>query len=151
MAIQVRNGELLLAKWCLVDRLGDDCALTAHPGMKGLQVIDEHGEHLRPGANIPRTGASGTCPAQHHDSSLHPHLGALRGPSYGASQDQAFGDGTTNMLRRLRIGVGGASGTGSPTIEQLKRLGVGEIVAIDDDYIEDRNLNRITFATAKHA
>jgi hypothetical protein len=72
-------------------------------------------------------------------------------PAFGASQDQAFGEGTTRKLRRLRIGVGGASGTGSPTIEQLKRLGVGEIVPIDDDYVEDRNLNRITFATAKHA
>tara|TARA_R110000787_G_scaffold2782_3_gene10874 strand:- start:25702 stop:27108 length:1407 start_codon:yes stop_codon:yes gene_type:complete len=72
-------------------------------------------------------------------------------PTFGASQDQAFGEGTTRKLRRLRIGVGGASGTGSPTIEQLKRLGVGEIVPIDDDYVEDRNLNRITFATAKHA
>ncbi len=72
-------------------------------------------------------------------------------PHYGASQDQAFGDGTTRMLSRLRIGVGGASGTGSPTTEQLKRLGVGEVVPIDDDYVENRNLNRITYATAKHA
>jgi ThiF family/Prokaryotic homologs of the JAB domain len=72
-------------------------------------------------------------------------------PAFAASQDQAFGDGTTRRLRRLRIAVVGASGTGSPTIEQLMRLGVGHIVPIDDDFVEDRNLNRITFATAKHA
>lgn len=71
-------------------------------------------------------------------------------PVFGASQDQAFGEGTTGRLRRLRIAVVGASGTGSPTIEQLMRLGVGHLVPIDDDFVEGRNLNR-TFATAKHA
>ena len=71
--------------------------------------------------------------------------------AFAPSQDQAFGDGTTRRLRRLRIGVVGASGTGSPVIEQLLRLGVGHIVIIDDDFVEDRNLNRILFATAAHA
>jgi len=72
-------------------------------------------------------------------------------PEFGASQDQAFGEGTTRLFQRLRFGVVGASGTGSPTIEQLKRLGAGHIVAIDDDVVEERNLNRITFATKWHA
>jgi hypothetical protein len=40
----------------------------------------------------------------------------------GAAQDQAFGEGTTRQLQRLRIAVAGASGTGSPVIEQLVRL-----------------------------
>lgn len=56
---------------------------------------------------------------------------------------QAFGEGTYNILKRLRIGVIGCSGTGSPTIEQLVRLGVGEIVLIDPDNVEVKNLNRI--------
>jgi hypothetical protein len=56
---------------------------------------------------------------------------------------QAFGDGTYNRLKKLRIGIVGCSGTGSPTIEQLMRLGVGEIVLIDPDAIELKNLNRI--------
>ena len=68
-----------------------------------------------------------------------------------ASQDQAFGEGTTARLSRMRIGVIGASGTGSPHIEQLVRLGVADLVVVDDDFIEDRNLNRIIFATAAHA
>jgi hypothetical protein len=76
---------------------------------------------------------------------------ADEGPAFAASQDQAFGEGTTSRLKRLRIGVIGASGTGSPVIEQLLRLGVGHVVPIDDDFIEDRNLNRILFATAAHA
>lgn len=70
---------------------------------------------------------------------------------FGASQDQAFGEGTTKRLRRLRIGIVGASGTGSPVIEQLMRLGVGHLVLVDDDDLEDRNLNRIIFATAEDA
>lgn len=78
-------------------------------------------------------------------------LGSGSDLAFAASQDQAFGDGTTRRLRRLRVGVIGASGTGSPVIEQLMRLGVGTIVPIDDDFIEDRNLNRILFATASHA
>jgi len=40
----------------------------------------------------------------------------------GAAQDQAFGEGTTRQLQRLRIAVAGASATGSPVIEQLVRL-----------------------------
>ena len=43
----------------------------------------------------------------------------------------------------------GASGTGSPTIEQLVRLGVGEIVIIDDDEMEERNVNRILNSSMK--
>jgi hypothetical protein len=70
---------------------------------------------------------------------------------FGASQDQAFGEGTTRQFRRLRIAVVGGSGTGSPTIEQLHRLGVGHLVLVDDDLVEDRNLNRIIFATASDA
>lgn len=72
-------------------------------------------------------------------------------PAFAASQDQAFGDGTTRQFRRLRIGIVGASGSGSPTIAQLVRLGTGHLVIVEDDFIEDRNLNRILFATASDA
>jgi tRNA A37 threonylcarbamoyladenosine dehydratase len=68
----------------------------------------------------------------------------------GAAQDQAFGEGTTRQLQRLRIAVAGASGTGSPVIEQLVRL-VGHLVLVDDDRVEHRNLNWITFATTDDA
>jgi hypothetical protein len=73
------------------------------------------------------------------------------GPSFGQSQDQAFGEGTTRQMRRLRIAVIGGSGTGSPTIEQLMRLGAGHLVIVDDQGIEDRNLNRIIYATKDDA
>lgn len=63
---------------------------------------------------------------------------------------QAFGKKTTEMLQHLKIGVIGCSGTGSPTIEQLYRLGVGELFICDPKIVKDYNLNRILGTTAKH-
>jgi molybdopterin/thiamine biosynthesis adenylyltransferase len=56
---------------------------------------------------------------------------------------QAFGEGTYSLLKKLKIGVIGCSGTGSPVIEQLVRLGVGKLVLVDPDKVELKNLNRI--------
>lgn len=64
---------------------------------------------------------------------------------------QAFGKGTISALQNLKIGVVGCSGTGSPTIEQLKRLGVGELVLVDPDYVDFLNLNRIINSTLSDA
>lgn len=60
---------------------------------------------------------------------------------------QAFGAGTTNLLRNLSIAVVGVSGTGSPIIQALARLGVGKLVLIDPDIVEEKNLNRIIGST----
>ncbi len=73
--------------------------------------------------------------------------GSVEVPSFVASHAQAFDIGTIKRLQRLSIAVIGASGTGSPTLEQVVRLGVGEVVAVDDDHIEDRNVNRILNST----
>jgi hypothetical protein len=64
---------------------------------------------------------------------------------------QMFGDGTTDLLARLSVGVVGASGTGSPVIEMLARLGVGRIVIVDPDAAEHKNLNRIWGSTRADA
>ncbi|MGY5352003.1 ThiF family adenylyltransferase [Wenyingzhuangia sp. IMCC45533] len=56
---------------------------------------------------------------------------------------QAFGSMTVNQLKSMKIGVVGCSGTGSPLIEQLVRLGVGELVLVDNDVVEEKNMNRI--------
>ena len=72
-------------------------------------------------------------------------------PSFTASHAQIFDEGTIERLRRLSVAVVGCSGTGSPVIEQLFRLGVGEIVLVDDDHIEDRNVNRILNSTMEDA
>ena len=64
---------------------------------------------------------------------------------------QAFGAGTVQFLRQLRVGVVGCSGTGSWVIEMLSRLGVGRLVLIDPDRIEAHDLNRIVHATSADA
>jgi hypothetical protein len=68
-------------------------------------------------------------------------------PSFAASHAQAFDEGTIERLQRLSIAVIGCSGTGGPVIEQLMRLGVGELVIADDDHMEERNINRIPNST----
>ncbi len=64
---------------------------------------------------------------------------------------QAFGEGTVSKLRSMTAAVVGCSGTGSPVIEQLVRLGIGKIIMIDPDTIEKKNLNRIYNSTIKDA
>jgi len=56
---------------------------------------------------------------------------------------QTLGPGTINILKNLKVSVVGCSGTGSPVIEQLIRLGVGTLVLVDPDRVEFKNLNRI--------
>jgi len=51
----------------------------------------------------------------------------------------------------MAIAVVGCSGTGSPLIEQLARLGVGRLVLVDPDHVEEKNLNRIVNATREDA
>jgi len=46
------------------------------------------------------------------------------------------------QLFRSRVGVIGCGGLGGYILEQLARLGVGHIVAIDADVFEEHNLNR---------
>ena len=64
---------------------------------------------------------------------------------------QTFGKGTFELLRRMRIGVVGCSGTGSVIIELLARNCIGNLVIIDPDTVEEKNLNRIVNAKKKHA
>jgi len=60
-----------------------------------------------------------------------------------ARQAAAFGKPFVRNMRSLRIGVVGASGTGSPTATLLKRGGVGELIFLDPDALAKSNLNRV--------
>lgn len=64
---------------------------------------------------------------------------------------QVFGKQTIALLSKMRIGIVGCSGTGSPVIEQLKRYGVGELVLVDPDFVDKLNLNRIIGSTLNDA
>ncbi len=77
------------------------------------------------------------------------HGGAL--PSFAQRHTQLFGAGTTRRLREISVAVVGCSGTGSPVIEQLARLGVGRLVLVDPDRVEEKNLNRILNASREDA
>lgn len=70
---------------------------------------------------------------------------------FGAAFAQAFGAGTFARMRQLCAAVVGCSGTGSVVIEQLARNGIGRLIIIDPDFVEDRNLNRILNAFATDA
>ncbi len=63
----------------------------------------------------------------------------------------AFSSDMQQELARLSVAVVGISGTGSIVAEQLLRMGVGEIIAIDHDHVEDKNLNRILNTTQQDA
>ena len=71
----------------------------------------------------------------------------FRPPEFVLRQAQAFGEGTIEQLRRMSIAVLGTSGTGSPLIAQLVRSGIGRLVLVDPDDVEEKNLNRIAFSS----
>ncbi len=77
--------------------------------------------------------------------------GSNRLDNFCASHAQLFGAGTTERLQKLSVAVVGCSGTGSPLVEQLARLGVGKLVLIDHDQLEERNINRIYNSTVAEA
>jgi hypothetical protein len=72
-------------------------------------------------------------------------------PASGQRVAQVFGQGTFDRLRKLRVAVIGCSGTGSIVIEQLARNGVGALLLVDPDVVEEKNLNRIANATVQDA
>ena len=58
-------------------------------------------------------------------------------------QEAAFGAPFNAKLNSLRVVVVGAGGTGSPLATMLARSGVGELIIVDGDVLEDSNLNRV--------
>jgi molybdopterin/thiamine biosynthesis adenylyltransferase len=64
-------------------------------------------------------------------------------PEFFDRQVRAFGPDIQRLLGRLHVGVVGAGGTGSAVIEQLTRLGVGELSVFDGDTFDATNVNRV--------
>jgi molybdopterin-synthase adenylyltransferase len=60
---------------------------------------------------------------------------------------QCISTGQQLQLFRSRVAVIGCGGLGGYVIEELARLGVGEIIAIDPDVFVEHNLNRQLFAS----
>jgi len=61
-------------------------------------------------------------------------------------QARLFGDQGQAALRRLRVAIAGLGGVGSIVVELLARLGVGELILIDDDTADATNLARLLAA-----
>ena len=66
-----------------------------------------------------------------------------------ARQAAAFGMPFVQTLQSLRVAVIGVGGTGSPTATLLARSGIGELVLIDPDNLEESNLNRVRGAARR--
>ena len=62
-------------------------------------------------------------------------------------QVRMFGSAGQALLRTSKVAVVGLGGIGSLVTEYLARLGVGHLVLIDSDSIEDTNLSRVVGAT----
>lgn len=58
-------------------------------------------------------------------------------------QALAFGKALNQRLRNLRVAIVGCGGTGSAVSMLLARLGVGQLVLIDNDIVDATNLNRL--------
>lgn len=69
--------------------------------------------------------------------------GAGVSPSAFHRQALAFGHALNQDLAALRIGIVGCGGTGSAVAMLLARLGVGQLVLIDNDTVDRTNLNRL--------
>ena len=67
--------------------------------------------------------------------------------AYHNKLSQTFGKGTLDLLRSMRMGVVGCSGTGSVITELLARNCIGELVVVDNDIVEEKNLNRMINST----
>jgi len=63
----------------------------------------------------------------------------------------ALGQAMTAELGKLSACIIGASGTGSLVAEQLARMGFAELILVDDDRVEAKNLNRIVNSTTADA
>lgn len=58
-------------------------------------------------------------------------------------QALALGKALNQDLATLRVGIVGCGGTGSAMVMLLARLGVGQLVLIDNDIVDTTNLNRL--------
>lgn len=64
-------------------------------------------------------------------------------------QEKAFGKPFNMKLQSLRVAVVGLGGTGSPIANLLARTGIGELILIDGDKLDETNMNRVSGFTAE--
>ncbi|VIO79181.1 Sulfur carrier protein ThiS adenylyltransferase [Bradyrhizobium ivorense] len=75
--------------------------------------------------------------------SLHGVSGDTPSTEILKRQEAAFGKPFNRKLQSLRVVVVGAGGTGSSAATLLARAGIGELIIVDGDDLEETNLNRV--------
>jgi len=66
-----------------------------------------------------------------------------------ARQILAFGKKGQHILSTMKIGIVGLGGTGSCIAEQLTRLGISDLILVDNDHLESSNTTRVYGSTAR--
>jgi hypothetical protein len=82
------------------------------------------------------------------------HPGLRPAPRVGPNQVatvSVWGDGNQADLARVRVAIIGLGSVGSLVAEALARMGISDLVLIDHDRIEERNLDRTAGARADDA
>lgn len=125
----------------LEDKQPHASAVMLPCGRMFARIVDDSG-HFRPVGLVSMVG---------EDLNLWHPQSERDVPEFARRHAQVFGAGTVDLLRRLRIAVVGCSGTGTPLVEQLVRLGVGFLVLVDPDRCEWKNLNRMYMTKAADA
>lgn len=126
-----------VAGWLETDFPGIS-AVMLNDGKIFGRAFDQHGNHF-PISSVLIAGS---------DILFWPTLVSQgQAQAYMERTEQLFGAETTKRLSQLSVAIVGVSGTGSPVAEMLYRLGVGELILIDNDKLEERNLNRIYNST----
>ncbi len=118
----------------LDDDLSHASVIMLPDGQLFGRVLGEDGDVVGPLESIMVVG---------HEIRIWSEVHRAGADGFALRHAQAFGNGTTDILRNLSVAVVGCSGTGSIVVEQLARLGVGRLVLVDPDVIEEKNLNRI--------
>lgn len=60
-----------------------------------------------------------------------------------------WGQETQNTISRLRVGIVGLGSVGCIVAETMARIGITQVTLIDPDRVEEHNLDRLIYATAK--
>lgn len=62
-------------------------------------------------------------------------------------QVRAFGEEGQKTIQEIKVGIIGVGGIGSMVAEQLARVGITDLILVDDDEIESSNISRLIGAT----
>jgi len=121
------------------EKIWHGSALMLEVGAMRANLYDEHHVSL----SVDMVGVYG--------DDLHFFWNPDRFAAAVTTRPMAFSAAMGEELSRLSVCVVGTSGTGSIVAEQLARLGFGEIILVDYDHMELKNLNRILNSTLQDA